>query len=383
MNGAQTITKSDIRDIGFDETELAARFFHEQWRPDHVFYRNRDLLLWQYANNPYASRFTGGLTFKAAFKDTRMIGVFAYMPFAFNRYGERRFGTHLSAWWVDPEHRRGALGLQLLYSLQQNSPFDACIAGINTPVAENLYERLSWVVVSNIPRLIKVLDGGQFKKLLSPEELERRKDLVSAVSPPASLQQADPRIQVSCLESFDKLDAVGWDDFYWHKVAPAYLGPARESAYLQWRYGRIPVFHYDALVARDAQGLAGLLVYRVECIRDSDQRIVRLVDLAATPDAIPALVRTLDRIARESGATFIDFFCTHKPHLDALSACGFLDAREDSGTRYWVPHLFQPLDHARQRLNASWWIRDMDLKSAAARSDFCLMKGDYEFDRPN
>ena len=376
-----TMSETDIRDLSAEEADLAATFFHERWRPGHIFFRNRELLLWQYYRNPYAAQFSSGLTFRAAFEDGRNVGVFAYMPFAFNRYGTKQFGCHLSAWWVHPEHRRGSLALRLLHSLQDKSPFDACIAGINTEVAERLYERMSWVVARNIPRLVYIVDRAQFESLL---------DRATAVPPAtATTMSANPvlgagrKAELEPLTSLEELRDLGWDDFYWQRIAPTQMGPAREAAYLQWRYGSIPVFHYDALLARRSGEISGLLVYRIEQIKDSEQQIIRLVDLVAEPEAIPDLVNGVVQVALKQGATAIDFFCTHRTYLDQVLTCGFIDACDSGGERYWCPHLFQPLDHARNRLNSAWWIRGMDLQARAARSDFCIMKGDYEFDRPN
>lgn len=376
----------EIRDLETTEADLVANFFNEQWRPDHVFYRNRELLFWQYRDNPYASLFSAGLTFRAAFNGRRVpLGVFGYMPFAFNRFGTKQHGCHLSAWWVHPEQRKGPLAIKLLHSLQQHSPFNACIAGINSATAENIYERMSWVVVRNIPRLLYVVDSKQFQNLLDPVGAMPKQALAAIESARASATSLpiDPRIEISPLLSFKSLADLNWDAFFWREIAPPLMGPAREASYLHWRYGQIPVFSYQSILAKRTEGVAGLLVYRVERVKDREEQVIRLVDIVAEPSVIPSLAGALIRLASSLGVAVIDFFCTYRPYLEQLRACGFVDASDSSGGRYWFPHLFQPLDHSRTRLNCSWWIRDEDLKGLSARSDFCLLKGDYEFDRPN
>jgi hypothetical protein len=381
-----TMSATEIRDLSVEEADLAATFFHEKWRPNHIFFRNRELLLWQYYRNPYGVHFSGGLTFKAAFEEGRNVGVFAYMPFAFNCYGMRKFGCHLSAWWVHPEHRRGPLALRLLHCLQDKSSFDACISGINTAVAERLYERMSWVVVRNIPRLVYIVDKARFETLLDPATAIPD-PAATAVRPAhgagGSNTTGGNKIELELLTSFERLRDLGWDAFYWQRIAHQHMGPAREAVYLEWRYGNIPVFHYDGLLAKRSGEISGLLVYRIEQIKNSEQQIIRLVDVIAEPEAIPDLVNGVVEVAVEQRATAIDFFCTHPTYLAQLLSCGFIDACDSGGERYWCPHLFQPLDRARNRLNSAWWIRGMDLQAAAARSEFCIMKGDYEFDRPN
>lgn len=373
------------RDLGLQETDLAASFFHQQWRPNHIFYLHRELLLWQYYDNPYARQFSPGLTFKGAFDDDELVGVFGYMPFAFNRYGRRRYGCHLSAWWVHPEHRRGPLAMELLHELQHRMNFEACLAGINTPVAEGLYERLSWVVLRCIPRVLLPVEKRRFLALAAPAaratavEMSSRSEAAATVSG----EDLEPRVTVEELQDFERLPGLGWDDFYWKHIAPAQMGPARESVYLTWRYARIPVFQYRALMALREGEVRGLLVFRVERVKDREETVVRLVDLVAGQDSALPLIRAVAKVADRERAAMVDFFYTSPAHQAAFDACGFVDARDASGEAYWFPHLFQPLDHQRNRLNCSWWIRDMDLRMEPARNDFYITKGDYEFDRPN
>ncbi len=372
-----------LRDLRVNESDLAAKFFHSRRRTHHVFYRNRELLLWQYFDNPYAKLFSQGLTFKAAFDGKAMVGVFGYIPFIFNRYGTRQYGCHLSAWWVQPEYRRGPIAIKLLHELQFRMPFDACIAGINTDVAEKLYERLSWVVLRNIPRLILPVDQVGFVRLLEAAGNGARVQIHSCPSSKHVSVTPGVGVQVSELASFNRLQELDWDQFYWKQFAPSHMGPARETAYLVWRYQEIPTFKYRALIASSGGAMRGLLVFRVEQIKEREEKVIRLVDLVAEHAAAVPLLRALTDEARKQHAVMIDFFYTHSMYEAAQMACGFMDACHPGGERYWFPFLFQPLDYARNRLNCSWWIRDMDLRSAAARNDFSITKGDYEFDRPN
>lgn len=373
------------RDLSLQEADLAALFFHEHWRPNHIFYRNRELLLWQYYDNPYARRFSSGLTFKGAFDGGSLVGVFGYMPFAFNRYGRREYGCHLSAWWVRPEHRRGPLAMGLLYELQHRMNFDACLAGINTPVAEGLYERLSWVVLRCIPRLVLPVDKASFLRLGGGAA-----DAVSTGVPSregtelhGASESSELGLEVEELKGFERLRELGWDDFYWKQIAPAQVGPAREVEYLVWRYARIPIFRYQAFIALRKGEAQGLLVFRLERVRNREEMVVRIVDLVAGPETVAPLIWAAVELARREKAAMADFFYTSPSYLRAFQACGFVDARDSSGEAYWYPHLFQPLDYARNRLNCSWWVRDMDLRTPQARNDFYITKGDHEFDRPN
>jgi hypothetical protein len=373
------------RDLSLEEADFAATFFHQHWRPNHIFSLNRQLLLWQYYDNPYARQFSSGLTFKGAFNAKGLVGVFAYMPFALNRYGRSGYGCHLSAWWVDPEHRRGPLAMGLLHDLQHRMGFDACLAGINTPVAEGLYERLRWVVLRCIPRLVLPVEEASFLRLGDPAANAITAEMVSRShsEPDWPNHSSELGVEVEELKEFERLHDLGWDEFYWKQIAPSQMGPARETEYLIWRYARIPIFRYQALTALCKGEACGLVVFRLERVKNREERVIRIVDLVARPGAAVPLIRAAVEVARREKAAMVDFFYTSPSYLDAFRACGFVDARDADGEAYWYPHLFQPLDHARNRLNCSWWVRDLDLHTPQARNDFFITKGDYEFDRPN
>lgn len=369
-----------IRDLTLEEASLAGDFFHRWWRPEHVFYTKPALLKWLYHDNPLARTCSQGLTFKAAFRNNDIVGVFAYFPFPLNRYGHRSVGVNLSAWWVHPEHRRGSLGARLLNSLQHSMGFEACVSGMNTPIAETLYARMGWVVCRCIPRWLFVLDAVRFRGLLASSDTERPLR-ESPLRVDTSIDEAD--VDVRTLSDLSSLGSLGWDKTFWNAIAPGYTGPARESAYLKWRYQDIPVFKYETAMALRREELGGLIVYRFETVRDAGGLVVRIVDAIAEPWAMQPLLRHAVAHARSREAVMVDCFSTLATHARGLEQAGFINAVDGSGERYWAPHLFQPVDHERRRLNSAWWIRDIDLTQPAARNDFLLMKGDYEFDRPN
>jgi hypothetical protein len=161
------------------------------------------------------------------------------------------------------------------------------------------------------------------------------------------------------------------------------MGPARETAYLAWRYGLIPVFQYHGLLAKKDGKIIGLCIFRVEKIKDRNEKIIRLVDIITTEAAVPFLIHALIEKAKQNEAVMVDYFCTNLLYHNDLTKAGFIDCRSDTGKTYWYPHLFQPLDYSRTRLNCAWWVKGMDLRSEASKNSFLLMKGDYEFDRPN
>lgn len=375
------------RDLRLDEADVAAGFFHRHWRPGHVFSRSRELLLWQFHTNPYARKFSSGLTFRAAFRGEELVGALGYVPFAFNWLGRREYGFHMTNWWVHPELRRASLGIGLMEDVRTGMAMSACLSGMNTEYSEAMYEKRGWVVQYNIPRVALVLAPGPFAALTDSAPAEAWPGLrpLSGDREPhdSNLQMEPATVQIRSVRDLAELGRIGWDHAYWQRLAPKSLGPARESAYLQWRYQDLPFFSYCTLLASDAGGPRGILVFRWEQIAESSVRIVRIVDLVADEAATAGLIETAISEARRGGAILIDYFCTSRRQFHAFERFGFMDASEDGCPRYNVPFLFQPVDHSRRRLNCAWWIRDMDMASPPARESFFATKGDNEFDRPN
>lgn len=375
-----------IRDFKKSEADRLANFFHTEWRENHILYRSRELLMWMYHDNPYAPAGGELLTCKAAFCDDEVIGILCYMPCAFNRYGQKQRGCNMSAWWTHEDHRKGGLGLKLMRkSIIREMNLDAAIAGMLTKMVQPVYTAMRWVTVWNIPRLLLPLDKDRMIAMAEADSsdcaatVRQKLESVKVAHPLATSTD----ITVTELSSLAELPARLWDKFYWDTIAPTHMAPAREAKYLQWRFGDIPIFKYRTLAAKRDGQIVGLLVFRVEQVRSRSEKIVRIVDFVAGAGAADALARAVAEKAREQQAVLVDFFCTHRRYNTALKKAGFIDATTNDGQDYWFPYLFQPMDFGYTKLNCAWWLRDMDLKTHEARSDFVLMKGDYEFDRPN
>jgi hypothetical protein len=376
----------EIRDLTLAEAALVGEFYHKHWKNDHVLYRDRRLLLWLYHDSAYARSCGTGLTAKAAFEADRMIGIYIYIPFCLNLYGDRKRGCFLSAWWVDPENRNSPLGLRLLHELQFRSGFDACIAGINTAVSQRLYERMGWAAHRVVPRLIFVLDDVLLRDLINERGL--RSSLFESAQHALPLQEClrsgsdTASFEIAEPASFDEFPRAEWDEFYWKQAAPDNFGAARETDFLQWRYGDSPVFRYRTFLARRSGSLVGIAITREERVRDSNVNLVRLIDLVGEPAAAGALLSSVIHAGRQIGAAFVDFFCANEKLAQQLKTLGFVDAREPASEQYWIPYLFQPIDHSRMSLSCAWWVKGMDMRAARSTTDIYLTKGDHEFDRP-
>lgn len=223
--------------------------------------------------------------------------------------------------------------------------------------------------------------NNRLRELAGENATQSRRKLDSLKKTTSSASTTD--VTVTELSDFSELPTEPWDNFYWTTIAPTHMGPAREAKYLQWRFGDIPIFKYRILAAKHDGKTIGLLVFRVEQVRGRCEKVIRIVDFVANADAADALAQAAAEKGMQERAVLVDFFCTHKRYNDALEKVGFIDATTNKGQDYWFPYLFQPMDFGYTKLNCAWWLRDMDLKTPHARDDMALMKGDYEFDRPN
>lgn len=377
-----------IRNLGLHEVDVAARFFHEHWRKDHIFSRNHELLLWMFHDAPAASQSTNSLTIKAAFDGNEVVGFFGYIPFFYNHYGRQLYGTHLSTWWVKPEYRRSPLGLRLMRAIQYEMGFNACVAGMITPVAEKFYKIAKWQWVDNIPRWVFVARREALLDMFSPQHSGSRQEAenffeksIFSYTRPKALDM--DFFEVRELKSLNDLEELGWDEFYWRAIAPNYMSPARTTATLIWRYQAAPIFTYKALAAFHGNDICGLLIYRLEQVKYRSEWVMRIVDICSSPKVAYSLLDKALSVISAQNIVLSDFFCTNTIFDEALQACGFIRDDLPSEKKYRFPYLFQPLDVTNLNLNAAWWIKGFDMEKKNVPDNFFLTKGDYEFDRPN
>ena len=139
------------------------------------------------------------------------------------------------------------------------------------------------------------------------------------------------------------------------RFAPGVIGPAREYAHLSWRYRHIPIFRYRFLIAISGEGVAGLLIFRVETLRDASEKVLRVVDLVSTQGAADSLIAAAAEAARAEGAVMADVFFTNDLYAQVFRRHGFITDDDEQG--YCFPYLFQPLDLAHRRLNCAWRVK--------------------------
>jgi hypothetical protein len=122
------------------------------------------------------------------------------------------------------------------------------------------------------------------------------------------------------------------------------------------------------------------LAYRLAEIRDRPQRVLRIVEFLARPEAAAALTGELDRVGRLEMPAFADFYCTSARSAEPLVRAGFAAERADEPA---LPALLQPLDFGRSTLNGAFYLSpDQASGNPFAGDDVYFTRSDGDQDRP-
>jgi GNAT superfamily N-acetyltransferase len=275
---------------------------------------------WQYEENPNCP--PEGPEIWVAKEDGEVLGQYATMPVRL-KVKDRI----LSASWgmdvmVRPNLQRKGVGSRLF--LYWDKHVEASLGlGLST-ASYTLFRKLAWEDVGPVPCYSCILDP---RALLS-----RRigRFLGSALAPLASLllwlafpeRRTKNPLAVSVLRT-----PFGPDyDELWERVSPAFDFIAeRSSAYLEWKYHKVPHVSYEVFEARRDGELSGYAVLRLA--ERNGVKLALLVDLLAHPEDRQCLGTLLGRAldwARERGAARIQTFTFDQRITARLASKGFL-----------------------------------------------------------
>jgi hypothetical protein len=370
-----------------DDIPKVMRFIHHHWRAAHILSRDEALLRWQYSPPRAKTESFRGPTVVLALTNGEIGGMLGLIPFDLNLRGITRRGAWLSQWICAPELRHYNVGLALLWQIHKLK-YDA-LWGIGVSHAgARVTAGLGFQPLPAIPRWVGVFDPTatqQLHRLVAP--FAEPRDLAQAIRPYVVKAPA-PTLTRGSIRITPWADSLRepWDRFWLHSLAPDLIGPARNSAYLLWRYISHPRFHYEIRVAQ-ALGtgeILGLSVFRLETVQGQSARVMRIVELLAAPPALLALATALVEAAREHHVTFADFYCTRPDAGAALEAVGFRRQRPDGALS--LPSRLQPPQPGDSPLTGVEWLtKDLrqQLGNLAARTDVHITKSDSDQDRPN
>lgn len=371
-----TINEIEVIDFRLDEAALVGELFHTHWRSNHIFFRCPEMLLWYCFRNPYAKLFSKGLTVKGAYHYNKLIGFFAYFPFLLNKHGKRAYGVHTAQWYSYPEHRGKSVGLKLLNSVWDVSLLDVCFALGNNDGARTIFKKWNWTFIDLWPRYILVLDKERCRHFAANDN--KLITYLDRFSIPHFTRKAEHLVKI---EEPISIKGLAWDNFYWNEFAHISIGPAREEQYMLWRYEDIPLFNYRYISAHKGGFIKGLLVYRIEKVSATQEKIIHILEFISTLQCSGPLLDQLIDISLMEKAAFVDFFCTSRFYESILFERGFILDNLDN--HYTLPYLFRPLDTNRLTLDLAWKTSGARWQPGQDWEGLYLTKGDGFHDVPN
>jgi len=280
------------------------------------------------------------------------------------------------------------VGLELMWAVHDLGYEVIFGLGLNERVRK-IYSTLGFEILPDIPRWIGVFDIARTARLLGEADPEGE---VSSLRHLCAEYFVDTGDEVSSNTGVKVVDwngsfAVDWDSFWSDHLAPSLVGPNKDSLYLNWRYIGHPAFKYEIRLAQHAatRRVVGLTIFRVERIRERDERVLRVVEFLSTPEAEGPLARSVVRAAQDHEVIFADFYCTSGKVARALESIGFRRCAPD-GKGAGFPSHFQPLEPGRSKLIGAFWLSETlrsNVGELLALEDFYVTRADSDQDRPN
>jgi hypothetical protein len=253
-------------------------------------------------------------------------------------------------------------------------------------VCQRILGALGFEIRDSITRWVRVINLTSLESLIAQggssnaPNLEKQSALREALKHPKSTNGSSTTLRIV---DWSEDAAFRWDQAWRDRFAIRIVGTWRDAEYLRWRYLGHPRFRYVLRFAEDSStgSLRGLLVYRIEAVRDSCEKVMRVVEFLCDEEAGILLGAALINEGEDAGVAFADFYCTSSKFAEPLEKNGFL--QETLPTR--LPELFQPLEFAPSALTAALWVKPKVSadNSAFFRSDnLYFTRSDGDQDRP-
>ncbi|MGH7658059.1 MAG: GNAT family N-acetyltransferase [Gemmatimonadales bacterium] len=344
-SGAPRQTVEVVR-AGPEHAGAMAEFFRATWSPGSTAERVLQSRAEEARSNP-----GGGGEEPPTFlwlADGKVLGYVSTIPGRIRTAS----GEHRAHWMkglmVLPEHRNGPIGFMVLKEAVRSLGCTLSIAA--AAPALRLFKALGFQDLGPIPNRLRVLEPGRLFAELDVERLGLR-GLPIWVPDAVNIARG---FGVSALVGFyGKTLTGGWQlfsrhrgrrletgslatpeefDALWKALEGSIAGsPVRDSAYLGWRYDWSEGGEYRLATVREGERLAGFAVIR-EPRKAGDPRLagIRLAVLSefvfdpAAPGSGDALLRAVDRTARNLEADAILCSATHSKALPVLHRRGYL-----------------------------------------------------------
>lgn len=282
---------------------------------------------WQYRAHPFADASNPSVWI--CVQDGKTVGHLGAIPVDL-KIGEGRLRA---AWAVDfetaQEYRRRGIGQALTETAAGH--FDVFLSVGNTDMSFNLFKKMGWRFLGDIPCYVKIWDARPWIERKTPSPF-----IVGLVSPIANAVLA-----LGCAffkpvrgnVSIRKIERFGAEsDALWDRIGKSFsVMIPRDRRYLNWKYDDQPGMSYVKFEAFRGEKIAGYIVVRV--VPDGrGGREGLIADMIADPAdqaAIRCLVSGGCAYLRSTECAGVRCYATHESLKRALNRSGFMKRRTD------------------------------------------------------
>ncbi|TMC55059.1 MAG: hypothetical protein E6J20_01045 [Chloroflexi bacterium] len=375
-----------ISACGDEDVPALMRFIDAHWQAGHILSRDEVLLRWQFDPGRMPGGFPEGPTVMLAWHHHTLVGMLGLTGFDLNAEGVPVRAAWMSHWLAVPEYRHLNVAARLLLAVRQLGLDALGAVGANDLSTQALLT-LGYELIPDLPRWVGVFHAGQTASLLAASGTATRDVVERICLRHGVVDGARPHASVDGVDVVRWTPELGgaWDRHWRERLAGSLVGASRDSGYLRWRYADHPRFRYELRMARrptDGSAL-GIAVFRVEQVRARPERVLRVVEFLASPEAEAALALAVVQAGRDARVAFADFYCSSARSAQALERLGFRSASPPSDVAF--PCRLQPLEGghftmpALLQLPSQWQGRFADL---IASSRLYVTKSDGDQDRP-
>jgi hypothetical protein len=364
------------------------KFINDNWANNHILSRDAALLRWQHSGALRDGDQDAPPSILLAWQDDRIVGMLGMTYVRWLQAGCTYLGAWSSHWFVLPELRKSHLSLLLIRRAADLGPEVIGSLGVNDR-AISVIRNIGYEVVSEIARWVAIIDPAKTAALLVASGMDSSllREILTSCRERVVRENTSAFAQRDWeIEEWHDDIAPEWDNYWEQCLSPGFTGVVRDSTYLRWRYSGHPTFRYRTSLARHRLSgkIGGMVVSRIETVRDRAERVMRVVDvLSDNRAATECLLEQIICEARENDVAFADFYCTKL--IDGLADAGFRVEHTHTDP-FPVPFRLQPLEMGGRPLNAAIRLPAHlrgTLGKVAAQGALYLTKSDGDQDRPN
>jgi hypothetical protein len=325
-------------------------FIRDHWNHDHVFVRSPKLFTWQYFD-PLEAKLNFVVARRKA--DNSILGILGYIPVAhFDTNLKHLRDYWLALWKVRDDAAGRQVGLPLLLFFEQKlRPLSVAAIGISE-VASRIYKALGFRM-------------GQLEHLYFLNETLKSPQIVGGYHSAAHIRRP-----FRCNKGL-QLNQIREPHRKLNEYQNLRQIPTKTTHYYLSRYASHPFYKYDFFAIHQGGVPLGFIVTRE--VRAEGSIAIRVVDFSLSPDCYYSLGFVLRELVHDCGAEFADIYCHGFVGLAEQSGLAILKPSE---SQLIIPNHFEPL--VRVNINLLFAYR-----SQSNGSDYHIVKGDSDQDRPN